>query len=232
MQRESERGPIDHVERAAVGDHCDPAPRVPRAEREDRGDHPCVEAAHVLAAGQRVVRIVAAPALPLERMPLEDLVQRETLEHAESLLAQRRHRIGFQAEPLRRGRGGLPGALQVAAGERVDRLAGEALGEALRLRQAARVQGDVDLPLESVLQVPVGLAVADQDQFGHCGARSRRAGIRSAPPEPSIIVAPAAGGQPGRPVRGVHDMIRVAAAARARSVPRPKPGARQTSGGK
>ena len=87
---------------------------------------------------------------------------------AETLLAQGRIGDAGQAQLLRDGMRGLPGAQQVAGIEAMRRLAGQAPGQPPRLLQADGVQAHVDVALESQFAIPVGLAVAQEDQFGHC----------------------------------------------------------------
>jgi hypothetical protein len=65
------------------------------------------------------------------------------------------------------GRGGLLGALQVAAEQLIGGLGSQALAQPLGLRVPEVIERDVDLALETLLAVPVGLAMADEDEVGH-----------------------------------------------------------------
>src|SRR5690606_19393629 len=121
--------------------------------------------------------------LPGARVARLDLLGTQPLADAEVLLAQVDGGAHRQAELLRRRRGGLLRAQQVAAGDVVDGLAGQAQAEPARLLVAGVVEGNVDVALEAQLAVPVGLAVADEDEVGGHGTacivhRPRRHGWR------------------------------------------------------
>ena len=62
---------------------------------------------------------------------------------------------------------GLARAQQIAANQVLRELARDALAQAARLLQPHVVERNVHVPLETQFAVPVGFAMADQDQFGH-----------------------------------------------------------------
>ena len=130
--------------------------------------HAGMEGGVALAAlRQRVVGLVPHPAVPQVGMAAADGGHVQALQHAEALLAPQRVDHRHQAAgQVQRQRGALR-ALQVAAHQHVDRLTGQAVGQAVGLGQPHGIQGHVDLALKAVLAVPVGFAMANDDQFGH-----------------------------------------------------------------
>ena len=133
-----------------------------------RAHHPGVESLVALAAaGQRVIGVMAGPLGPQVGMALLDGAHVQPLQHAEALFAPQRLDHRLQAAHARQRFGRAAGALQVAADQHVDRLVGQAPAQPVGLFEADGIQGHVDLPLEAVLAVPVGLTVANDDQFGH-----------------------------------------------------------------
>jgi hypothetical protein len=75
------------------------------------------------------------------------------------------------AAPARGGDrgGGLGSTLQVTAVDGGDVLVGERRRELRRLPAAVGIERDVELALDALLDVPVGLAVADDDETGGFG---------------------------------------------------------------
>ena len=83
------------------------------------------------------------------------------------LLAQVGVEHDRQPEPLADDLRRLARAGEVARVDRLELLAGELLGELLRLTPAVVAQRPVGMALESAVGVPVGLAVANEKQGGH-----------------------------------------------------------------
>ena len=96
-----------------------------------------------------------------------DVLHPHAVDAAETLLAQRR--IGDAVQPQLSGDRlcGLPSAQQVAGVQAVCLFAGQALGQPPCLLHADGIQPHVHVSLETQLAIPVGLAVAQEDQFGH-----------------------------------------------------------------
>jgi hypothetical protein len=67
-------------------------------------------------------------------------------------------------------------AAQVAGEEDVVRVTGQALAEALRLGVTRCVERHVGLALEALLAIPVGFAMADEQQLGHGRVTWQRVG--------------------------------------------------------
>jgi hypothetical protein len=138
-----------------------------------------VERAPALAARNRVVGIDGAVAPEGARVTRADLGVREPLARAEVALAQAR--IEPDGQPRRGGDGarGIVGAPEVARDEEVEALASrEAPRDRLGLRAAGRGERAVALPLDALLEVPLRLAVADDDEVRQGFAFS----MRVAPP--------------------------------------------------
>ena len=131
------------------------------------GDHPGVELLQAFAAGQCEVRPMFQPPRPQVRVAGLDRGHVQALEHAEALLAQTRNQGRGGLPGRSQGRGGLLGALQVAAEQLIGGLGGQALAQPLGLRVPEVIERDVDLALETLLAVPVGFAMADEDEVGH-----------------------------------------------------------------
>jgi len=168
-------GPQD----AAVGHHHDPAGGRLAGERLEGARDARVERAPALAPGNRVVGIDRAVAAEGAGIALADLVVREPLARAEMALAQ----PGIEPDGKPRGGGdgarGVVGAPEVARDEEVEGLcAREAPGDRFGLRAAGRGERAVALPLDALLEVPLRLAVADDDEVRQGFAFS----IRVAPP--------------------------------------------------
>ncbi len=96
-----------------------------------------------------------------------DLVGPHALDQSEVLLAQLHRTDDVESELLRRRRCRLLRSQEVAADEVLDRFAREPQAQPACLLVAGVVEGNVDVALEAQLAIPVGLAVADQDEF--CG---------------------------------------------------------------
>ena len=65
------------------------------------------------------------------------------------------------------GLGGLVGAFEVAAVDRVKGFVLQAVGHGLGLLLASVVEGDFEVALDASCGVPFGFAVADENEFGH-----------------------------------------------------------------
>ena len=104
--------------------------------------------------------------LPVPRA-VADLVRREPLARADVDLPQVGFRDDGQPEPPADDLGGLARAAQVARVDRGRRLGDEPLGQGLRLLASACIQKHVRMALPAVFGIPVGLAVANEEQCGH-----------------------------------------------------------------
>ncbi|MNV42274.1 hypothetical protein D3C71_1339430 [compost metagenome] len=135
--------------------------------------HAGVELAGGLAAGHAVVGFKAQPLVPCVGVLQLDVIHALAVHHAKVLLTQGAVGEGVDAglgeQHLQAGRGGLLGADEVAADEVVHHgaLCSQTLSQAAGLFVASGVEGYVHMALKTQLPVPVGLAVADQNQFSH-----------------------------------------------------------------
>jgi hypothetical protein len=129
----------------------DPALRMPF-------DDPLHGAEHPLAVGLARLALVG---------DLQSLVRGEPFPRAPVLLAQVGIDVDRESEPLAEDLRRLARAAEVARVERVDLLGGEPVGEGLRLPPAVLVQRPVGVTLQLPLGVPIGLAVADEQERGH-----------------------------------------------------------------
>jgi hypothetical protein len=124
-----------------------------------------VERAAGLAAGNRVVRIDGAVAAEGARIARADLVVREAFARPEVALAK--PVVEPDVEPRGGGDGarGVVGAAEVARDQEIERIGGrQAPGEGLRLRAPGCRERAVALSLDALLEVPLRLAVADDDE--------------------------------------------------------------------
>src|SRR5829696_1836322 len=152
-------------DRAAVSDDDDAAAGVRVRDPLERGQDSRPELVVCLAscptrltgpprsvrAGERGLDLVACQPLPAPDVDLAEL-------------AERRHR---DLEPLAQDLRRLARAHEVARVDRVGDRPGELRRELACLRSTGLVQRWVGVPLEPKLRVPVGLAVAHDQQLGH-----------------------------------------------------------------
>ena len=121
-----------------------------------------------------LVRLPAAPAVlaappPVERAGVErlDVGVRKALPFADVDLAELRSRNDGHVEARADDLGRLARSAEVARIHGIGALAGELLGERARLCPSVLVQRRVGVALEPLLDVPVGLAVANEEQLRH-----------------------------------------------------------------
>jgi membrane-bound lytic murein transglycosylase F len=183
--RDGVRGPdrdavhvaVEHREHAAVAHHRERAALALGGEGLEGVAHALVHLAPALAAGHHVVGIGLAHAGEDLRVVHADLPVREPLGEAVVALAKARVRHdrvpGRRRDRLR----GAHGAAEVARDEPVEALAGEPPRDGRRLRLAGRGERAVGVSLDAGGEVPLGLAVADDDQ-----PRAQARAILSTPP--------------------------------------------------
>lgn len=154
-------------------DHDDGLPRVLLGQAAQCLHDPRVKLPCRLAAGHATIGIKAQPLRPCLRVPGLDVVHAHAIDHTKMLLAQARVGQGIERQ-LRQQRGQrglrrLPRADEVAAHQVIDRqaLRHQPLRQAAGLLVPGGVEGHIHLALEAQLAVPVGFAMADEDEFGH-----------------------------------------------------------------
>lgn len=98
---------------------------------------------------------------------LADLGVEKPFPRAEVLLAERGQYLDLEPVLLGNCLCGLSRTGEIARVDRVEALAAELGGELPRLGLAGRVQGAVAVALDAALDVPVGLAMADEEDLGH-----------------------------------------------------------------
>lgn len=124
-----------------------------------------MERAAGLAAGNRVVRIDGAVAAEGARIARADLVVREAFARPEVPLAQPVVEPDGEPRGGRDGARGVVGAAEVARDQEIERITGgQAPADGFRLRAPGRRERAVALPLDALLEVPLRLAVADDDE--------------------------------------------------------------------
>ena len=134
-----------------------------------------MERAAALASGNRVVRIDRALAPEGPRIPRADLVVREPFALAEVALAQAR--IEADRKPGGGGDGarGVVGPPEVARDQEIEGLSSrQPARDGLGLRAAGRRERAVALALDALLQVPLRLPMADDDEVRQGFAFSMR----------------------------------------------------------
>ena len=107
------------------------------------------------------------PAGDIVGKPGLDLGHREARPAPDVHLAEARLDDDRTAQPGRDDLGRLARAAEIAGIDRGDLLACEFLGERTRLLAAPLVERRVGLALPTAVPVPIGLAVANEDQRGH-----------------------------------------------------------------
>ena len=168
-------GAPHHIEHAAVRDHQHRLACVLLRNALHGVHHAGVELAGGFATGHAVVGFKAHPALPGLGVIGFHVLHTQPVHNAKVLLAQPGVCHGVQRQVgqqrLRRRLGRLPRAQQVAAHQvlHTEPLSQQPLRHAAGLLQARGVQRHIHLALKAQLAVPVGFAVADEDEFGHGG---------------------------------------------------------------
>jgi hypothetical protein len=139
-----------------------------------------VERAAALAAGNREIRIDGAVAAEGARIARADLVVREAFARPEMPLAKPVVEPDVEPRGDRDGARGVVGAAEIARDQEIEGIASrQAPGDGLRLRAPGCRERAVALPLDALLEVPLRLAVADDDEVGQGFAF---AGMTEAPP--------------------------------------------------
>ena len=100
-------------------------------------------------------------------LDVEPLVRGQPFPVPPVLLAQVGIHDDREAELLAEDLRGLAGAGQVARVDRVDVVVGEPVGEGLRLPAPVGVQRTIGVTLQLPLGIPIGLAVANEQQLRH-----------------------------------------------------------------
>ena len=142
-------------------------------QRAHGAQHAGMKLPRALSASERVVGVKARPLRPGIGVLRLNVVNPHAVNNTKILLAQ----TGVERAAARRRQmqtllpdrlGGLLCADQVAADQQVSGLSGKALAQATRLLMTDSVERHIDLALKAQLTVPVGFAMTDQDEFGHC----------------------------------------------------------------
>lgn len=90
----------------------------------------------------------------------------ESLENPEMPLTEQRQMRDFEGEAIPDGARGDAGAAQVAAVNGVERVMRGVAGHSHRLGLASCIEGNVRLSLNSLFDIPIGFAVADEANAG------------------------------------------------------------------
>src|SRR4051812_22653558 len=140
--------------------------RVPVGHAVEGGERAAAEIDELLTARIAVVGALAPAGVPVG-IPAAGLGAVESREVADVDLAQAGRQDWLEAGFARELGGRLGGAQEVARIDRVEPLAGEAPPERLRLSDSRGVQGLVGVALPAALAIPIGLAVAREQDPGH-----------------------------------------------------------------
>jgi hypothetical protein len=100
------------------------------------------------------VELITLPGGQALGILLLNLGIRQTFPTSKGHLPQAGFGMDIQGLRCRNRPGGLPGALQIAGIEHVQRLGRKPLGQRGRLAPAVRTQRDIDLPLKTPLRRP------------------------------------------------------------------------------
>ena len=155
---------VNDPNRAAVGDDQHPLVRVAGEQLVDEGADARGERREVLGVG-RAGALAAPPASVVGRESLLDLCRGQPLPSAEPALAKALIELDRDADAFADDLGGLARAGEVARVDPIRRL--EGLREGTRLLAADLVERHVRVALPALVAIPVGLAVADQEQGRH-----------------------------------------------------------------
>ena len=155
---------VNDPNRAAVGDDQHPLVAVAGEQLVDEGADARGERREVLGVG-RAGALAAPPASVVGRESLLDLCRGQPLPSAEPALAKALIELDRDADAFADDLGGLARAGEVARVDPIRRL--EGLREGTRLLAADLVERHVRVALPALVAIPVGLAVADQEQGRH-----------------------------------------------------------------
>src|SRR5208283_1981647 len=141
------------------------------------------EAHERLAARRRIVGAAIEVMLVVVGVARRDLVMAQAVPESVVLLAQLRPLRQGQAASRRVRARRRYGARKVARIDAIERALGELLVECRRLRAALIVQGDIELTLETPLEIPIRLAMTGEaeQRAGHVGWVFRKGGRPRAP---------------------------------------------------
>ena len=177
LQALARGGAVQHVQHAAMGDDGHMLAIVALADLGHLLHDAVAQLLQRFAAARRGPgRIALAPVQRILRIVLFKIDEAAAFDIAKVALTQTGQQGHWRG--MRRGNNacGFGGALQVAAVDVVDRAVGQRLGQQPRLLAAGIVQGDVGMALDAPRGVPVGFAMANDQQAGG-GSDRRHAGI-------------------------------------------------------
>src|SRR5208283_3585472 len=141
------------------------------------------EAHERLAARRRIVGAAIEVMLVVVGVARRDLVMAQAVPESVVLLAQLRPLRQGQAAPRSMRARRRHGARKVARIDAIERALGELLVERRRLHAALVVQSDIELTLETPLEIPIRLAMTGEaeQRAGHVGWVFRKGGRPRAP---------------------------------------------------
>ena len=160
----------DRADDSVVADGDRRPARVPVRDPVEGGQRSLVQIGELLPARVAVVGSLPPAGVPLGIAP-PGLRPVEAGEVADVHLAQAGRKDRLEPGLARHLGGRLRRSTEVAGVDRIELLAGEAAPERLGLCDPGGVQGLVGMPLPAALAIPVGLAVAREQDPGH-GPRS------------------------------------------------------------
>jgi len=169
VQRPAGGPAVDHIEHPAVAHRRDCLSRVVPQQPVHRLAHPFGEPAQRLARPEIVIEVARQIVRMGLGMALGSLRGRQTLELPEMPLAQLWQAFHLQVLTLRQHPRRFQRPHQVAAVDRTESMVRRIERHRQRLRPPGRVERDVGVPLDALLNIPVGLAMADEAETGTRG---------------------------------------------------------------
>jgi hypothetical protein len=152
-------------------------PGAAAASSRTAAHHTRMKLHQAFTARQCKVAAMLQPPLPEIGMARLDGWHVQPFQHPKALLAQTHHRPPA-ASPQAAATGAAVSRARIRSlvKKRVIPLTGQARTQPLSLGMTRRVERHVDLALKALLAVPVGLAMADEKQFGHGRVTWQRVG--------------------------------------------------------